>query len=183
VGLPEGGEGEDVERGLGEQVGGVGEPADELVDDAGVVGPGGVGVGLLEDGAHERRVDAVGELENPGQQLAHDVGEAALPGRAGQAGRDGALEAAVSSETTSCTPDRPRATSPRRNAVQPAPSSVVITSIPSVSRCPALIPTASTTATLTKRPRSRTLIVSASVHTYVQGPASSGRLRHASTRS
>ena len=53
------------------------------------------------------------------------------------------LRPSCASEITSCTPDRPRATRPRRNAVQPAPSSVVITSTPRISRCPsALTPVA-----------------------------------------
>ena len=37
---------------------------------------------------------------------------------------------------TSCTPDRPRAASPRKNASQPAPSSAVATSRPRISRLP-----------------------------------------------
>ena len=70
------------------------------------------------------------------------------------------------SETTSCTPDRPRATRPRRNAVHPAPSSTVITSTPSTSRFPsAFTPVASTTATFCTRPSSRTRWTRASTHT------------------
>ena len=69
------------------------------------------------------------------------------------------------SEVTSCTPARPRATSPRRNASQAAPSSAVTTSRPSDSRKPSrLTPTACTTQTLTVRPPSRHLTTSASEH-------------------
>ena len=86
------------------------------------------------------------------------------------------------SEITSCTPERPRATSDRKNAVQPAPSSVVNTSTPSTSRCPSTFtPVAMTHATFTIRPPSRTFWVSASTHTYVYGPASKGLVRNAST--
>ena len=72
------------------------------------------------------------------------------------------------SEITNVTPASPRATRPRRNANQPAPSSVVITSKPRISRWPsALTPAAMTTATLTIRPVSRTFWVIASNDTYV----------------
>jgi hypothetical protein len=37
------------------------------------------------------------------------------------------------------------------------------------------------TEALTTRPPSRTFIVNASIHTYAYGPASSGRVRNAST--
>ena len=75
---------------------------------------------------------------------------------------------ACASEMTSDVPESPRATRPRRNASQPAPSSVVITSRPRISRCPSrFTPTAMTTATLMIRPPSRTFWVSASIHTYV----------------
>ena len=83
---------------------------------------------------------------------------------------------------TSCTPESPLATRERKKASQPAPSSLVTTSRPSTSRLPlALTPVAITTTTLTMRPPSRTFIVSPSTHTYVYGPASSGRVRNAST--
>lgn len=53
------------------------------------------------------------------------------------------------------TPVSLRATRPRKNAFHQAPSSVVITSRPSTSRCPSpLTPTATTQATLTIRPAS-----------------------------
>src|SRR5205814_2349121 len=59
-------------------------------------------------------------------------------------------------ELTSLTPARPRATKPRTNASQAAPSSAVTTSRPSDSRKPSLLtPTACTTQTLTVRPPSR----------------------------
>jgi hypothetical protein len=86
------------------------------------------------------------------------------------------------SEMTSRTPARPRAVNERRNPSQPAPSSSLATSRSSTSRCPSpLTPTAISACTLTVRPPSRTLTVNASHHTNVYGPASSGRLRNAST--
>ncbi len=70
------------------------------------------------------------------------------------------------SETTSWTPESPRATSPRRNASHPAPSSVVMTSMPRTSRCPsALTAVATTTATDWMRPASRTFTNIASSQT------------------
>jgi hypothetical protein len=63
-------------------------------------------------------------------------------------------------------PDRPRATSPRRNAVQLAPSSALPSSSPSSSRCPsALQAVATSTAVLHTRPPSRTFMLNASTHT------------------
>ena len=73
-----------------------------------------------------------------------------------------------SSEVTRDTPERPRATRLRKNAVQPAPSSVVMTSKPSDSRRPSLFtPVAMTTATFTTRPPSLTFWVRASSQMYV----------------
>ena len=71
---------------------------------------------------------------------------------------------AWSSLVTSCTPDRPRAARPRRNASQPAPSSELVTSMPRISRYPsALTPVAIRQCTFTVRPPSRTFWVSASI--------------------
>lgn len=54
---------------------------------------------------------------------------------------------ACASEITKRTPERPRATSPRRNAVHPAPSSVVMSSTPKISQLPwAFTPVAMTHA-------------------------------------
>ena len=62
------------------------------------------------------------------------------------------------SEMTSWTPARPRAFSPRRNAVQNAPSSLSPTSKPSTSRRPsAVTPVAITTAWDTTRRLTRAL--------------------------
>ena len=69
------------------------------------------------------------------------------------------------SEMTSSTPDRPRATSERRNAVHPAVSSVVTMSNPTISRRPSTLTAVAITAeTLTTRPPSRTFCVKASIH-------------------
>ena len=76
-----------------------------------------------------------------------------------------------------------RATRSRKNASQPAPSSLVVTCTPRISRCPsALTPVATSTCTGTTRPPSRTLSTSASAATNVNGPASSSRrVRNCST--
>ena len=75
------------------------------------------------------------------------------------------------SETTSSTPQSPRATSERKNAVQPAVSSVVTMSKPTISRRPStLVAVAMTTETLTTRPPSRTRWVSASIHSSDRAP-------------
>ena len=67
------------------------------------------------------------------------------------------------SEVTRSTPLRPRPTRERRNASQKAPSSLVPTSMPRISRLPsALTAVATTTLTFTMRPSSRTFWVSAS---------------------
>ena len=47
--LREGGEGQDVGSGLGQEVGGVGELLGQVLDDPGVLGPDVFGVGLGED--------------------------------------------------------------------------------------------------------------------------------------
>jgi hypothetical protein len=66
---------------------------------------------------------------------------------------------------TSRTPCSPRATRPRRNAVQLAPSSALPSSSPSSSRCPsALQAVATSTAVLQTRPPSRTFMLKASIH-------------------
>ena len=83
---------------------------------------------------------------------------------------------------TSGTPDRPRAARSRKNASHPAPSSEEVTSRPRISRFPpAFTPVAISACTFTVRPPSRTFWVSASIHTKVYGPASSGRVRNLST--
>ena len=85
-----------------------------------------LGVGLGEDrcGSPRRpsRPVALGHL---GQQVAHEVHPAALPGRAGRMAPIAACSPAWASQMTSWTPVRPRAFSAARNAVQNAPSSAV----------------------------------------------------------
>ncbi|AKT50952.1 hypothetical protein ADJ73_05830 [Arsenicicoccus sp. oral taxon 190] len=84
---------------------------------------------------------------------------------------------------TSLTPARPRAVRSRKNANQPAPSSLVVTCTPRISRWPsALTPVATSTCAGTTRPPSRTLSTKASAATNVNGPASSRRrVRNCST--
>ena len=78
------GEGEQVGAGLVEQLGGGGEALLELVHDARVLLVDRVGVGLVEDRAHQRRHEALRALGDAGQQVAHEVRAAALPARARQ---------------------------------------------------------------------------------------------------
>ena len=51
----------------------------ELVDDPLVLLVDHVGVGLREDRAHHRGHKRLGALGHPGEQVAHEVGAAALP--------------------------------------------------------------------------------------------------------
>ena len=86
------------------------------------------------------------------------------------------------SAMTSSTPDRPRATRDRKNAVQAAVDSAVTMSNPMISRRPSTLTAVAITAdTFTTRPLSRTFWVKASIHTYRKGPASSGRSRNSAT--
>ena len=67
------------------------------------------------------------------------------------------------SEITGYTPLKPRAVSERREASQKAPSSLVPTSVPRISRCPPVFTAvATTTLTLTMRYASLTFRVRAS---------------------
>jgi len=64
----------------------------------------------------------------------------------------------------SATPDRPRAARPRRNAGHPAPSSLLVTPAPGISRCPpAFTPVAIRQRTFTVRPPSRAFWVRAPI--------------------
>lgn len=74
-----GSEGEDVTAGIDEHGGGVGESAVELFNDAGVLGPHLLGVGLLEDGAHEGGHHRLRALGHPGEQAPHEVRPTSLP--------------------------------------------------------------------------------------------------------
>jgi hypothetical protein len=89
------GESEQVRRRLLEQCRRVGEALLELVDDAAVLLEDCGRVGLGEDRPDHRRHERLGALRHPGQQVAHEVRPAALPGRAGQRRRDRVDEAGV----------------------------------------------------------------------------------------
>ena len=71
--LGEGGEGQQIGRGVGEQIGGGREPLGELLDGGGVLGPRLGGIRLGEHGAHERRHQGLRALRHPGQEVAHEV--------------------------------------------------------------------------------------------------------------
>jgi hypothetical protein len=104
------------------------------------------------------------------------VRAAALPAAPGSTEPIAFTSPAWSSLVTRAAPDRPRATMPRRNASQPAPSSELVTSMPRISRCPpAFTPVAIRQYTLTVRPPSRTFWVSASIQMKVYGPPSRRR--------
>jgi len=80
---------------------------------------------------------------------------------------------------TSCTPDRPRSRSERRNSVQNTSVSLSPTSLPRTSRRPSAdTPVAITTARETTRPPTRALQYVASRNTYGKVMCSSGRDRH-----
>src|SRR5262245_1217969 len=82
------------------------------------------------------------------------------------------LRPSGASEITNRTPRSPRATSPRRNAVQKASSSAGPASTPSTCRSPsAVTPIAATVAMLITRPSWRTLWYVASNHTYGYSPS------------
>ena len=108
----------------------------ERGDDLAVLGPDRGGVGLLEDGADQRGYPRLGGLGHPGEQVAVVVRPAPLPGRAGQDRGDRVHQPGVVVADHQGTPDRPRATRPRRNASHPAPSSELVTSMPRISRYP-----------------------------------------------
>ena len=93
------------------------------------------------------------------------MGSAALPRRLASTAAIAALMPPWASEMTSSTPDRPRATSDRRNPVQAVVDSVVTMSNPTISRRPSTFTAVAITAeTLTTRPPSRTFWVRASIH-------------------
>jgi hypothetical protein len=73
-----------------------GELHQQLLDHPGVLGGHLLGVGLLEDGAHQRGHHGLGRAGHLPEQVAHEMGPASLPHSAGQDGGDGVLEALVS---------------------------------------------------------------------------------------
>src|SRR6185312_2768092 len=178
-----GGEAEQVRLGVLEQVSRGGEALRELGTDALVLLVDLVVVGLGEDRPHQGGDRGLGLLGHAGEQVAHEVGAAPLPRRFPAAcfgsrprGRDTRLR------WTSCTPDRPRATRPRRKPSHEAPSSWVTMSRPRLSRYPSVLTAVAwQTQTFTIRPPSLTLTTSASTIRYGYGPMSSGRVRKPST--
>ena len=76
--IREGVEGEDVGRGLGEQVRGLVEAAGQLLDHTGVLIPDRLGVGVREDHSHERGDEPVRGLRHLRQQIAPEMGPASL---------------------------------------------------------------------------------------------------------
>ncbi len=116
------------------------------------------------------------------------VGAAAFPGRFETGSQTTASTSpAGASAGDQATSSRPPAVRSRKNPSQPAPSSLVVTWTPRISRCPsALIPVATRACTGTTRPPSRTLRTRASAATNVNGPAPPlstprGRVRNSST--
>jgi hypothetical protein len=82
------GEGEDLGARLLQQRSGLGEAALELRQHPGVLLADRVRVGLREDRAHHRGDEALRRLGDAREQIAHEVGAAALPGRTRQRGCD-----------------------------------------------------------------------------------------------
>ena len=108
----------------------------------------------------------VGRAGDPSEQVGHEVGAAPLPAGSAEDCGDGASESLMSVRYHQLHPaEVPLADSERRKASQKAPSSLVPTSIPMISRLPSpLTAVAATTLTLTILPSSLTFWVSASSH-------------------
>lgn len=82
-----------------------------------------LGIGLGEDGADRGGGDHLGvALRHHSEDVAHEVHSAPLPGSAEEYRPIAAFKPVWASLMTSWTPLSPRAFSPRRNAVQNAPS-------------------------------------------------------------
>lgn len=146
-----------------------------------MLGPHGFRVGLGEDRPDKRGDEARHGLRDAGQQVAREVGAAALPGGAGESCGDCLFEALTGVRGDELDAGESAADQAAQES-QPAPSSVVRTSLPRTSRCPSLltaVPT--TTAALTTRPPSRHLTARASSHRDRYGPLCNGRHRKAST--
>src|SRR5829696_7768856 len=128
-------EGEQVGLGLQQQPGDLGHPALQVSD-----GVGQQPLGLLEVAGPEDRTDRGADqllqvLGTVAQDIPEEVDRAALPG-APSTWAIAALRPSWASETTSCTPARPRRTRPRRNSRQNASVSAAPTSRPRTSRWP-----------------------------------------------
>ncbi len=101
----------------------------------------------------------------PSEQVGHEVGAAPLPAGSAEDCGDGAAESLMSVRYHQLHPAEALADSERRKASQKAPSSLVPTSIPMISRLPSpLTAVATTTLTLTILPSFLTFWVSASSH-------------------
>src|SRR5690606_26367953 len=146
-------EGEDIGSGLVEHVGGfrvdpLDHPGDlvELRVDV-------FGVGLGEDRADDRGDHLLPALGQRGEDVAHEVDAATLPGSALQHHGSSRFQPGVSvGEITSFTPERPRTFNERRNAFQNSSVSLSPTSNPSTWRRPsAATPIATTIAWDTTR--------------------------------
>ena len=87
-------EGEDVDLGLVEEGGELGQLGAQLVGDLTPLLAGGVGRALGEGGRHEGRDDAAAALAGMGEGVAHGVDAAAPPGGVHQLG-DGGFDAFV----------------------------------------------------------------------------------------
>jgi hypothetical protein len=110
------------------------------------------------------------------------VGPAPLPGAPGSVEAIASTSPGWASEITRRTPARPLASRPRRNAVQPAPSSEVCRSRPRISRAPAAFtPVAITVDGGDPAGLADLLGDRVEPHVRVGGPPSGGRLRNAST--
>ncbi len=109
--LGECGEGQDVGPGCLDQGGGLGE-ALELGDDPGVLGPDVLGRRLGKDGPHGGRDRGLGAPENPGQEVAGEMGAAPPPGGPGRTAATAALRPSWASAATRCTPTARRPPGP-----------------------------------------------------------------------
>ena len=88
-------EGEDVDLGLVEEGGELGQLGAQLVGDVAPLFSGGIGRGLREGGGDEGRDNAAAVLAGVRQRVAHEVDAAALPASSENLG-DGGLQPLVS---------------------------------------------------------------------------------------
>jgi len=120
------------------------------------LGAGHFSVFLSEGGGDERGNDTPAVLAGMGQNIAHEVYAATLPGGVQDFGNR-RFEPLMGIRDHQLAPRRPRRASERRNSVQKVSASEAPIAMPSTSRRPSLLTaTATMTATETMRPVART---------------------------
>src|SRR5467141_1108067 len=150
-------EGENIGFGLIHQRGKLCHLGSELIGHLTPLGAGHFGVFLSEGSGDEGGNDTPALLAGTGQDIAHEVHPATLPGGVQDFGNRRLESPSRASEITSLTPRRPRLASERRNSIQKVSASEAPIAMPSTSRRPSLLTaTARMTAAETMRPVART---------------------------